>query len=89
LTRLLKRAHNCRVGYFYPVAGSPRCESAEVIVDIGDHPGPAFIRHATGRIYMRVEVHGPFTLYRPTTVTPPANEPLDHAVGRFGIGAEH
>jgi hypothetical protein len=91
LTRLLKRAHNSpRVGYFYPVAGSPRTEAADVVIDIGDHPGPPLIRHATGRVYRAAEVIGPFTLYRPLPLDARIgeNEILDHAVGRFGIGAE-
>src|SRR5207237_7077429 len=50
----------------------------------------SLIRHATGRVYRAVEVIGPFTLYRPLPpdVRVGANEILDHAVGRFGIGAE-
>ncbi len=87
LTRALKLAHNPRhVGYFYPVVGSPNVDPAEVVVDISDHPGPRQIRHASGAVYVRVAVIGPFTLYEPGPAIP--GEPLDHAVGRFGIGAE-
>lgn len=86
LTRLLKKAHNPHVGYFYPVKGSPVSVAPEAVIAIGDEPGPRCIRHESGQKYSVTRVMGPFTLYQPGPAH--AEEPLDHAVGRFGIGAE-
>jgi hypothetical protein len=88
LTRLLKKAHNRRVGYFYPVKGSPGSPAPDRVIDIGDHPGPEYLRHASGAVYRSTAVHGPFTLYERVDAAPPGAV-LNHAIGRFGIGAEN
>lgn len=55
-----------RVGYFYPVAGSPAAgPPADVVIDVASATPPDFVRHPqTWRVYRVTERVGTFTLYR-------------------------
>ena len=91
LTQWLRSRHNPpHIGYFYPVRGSPPTLPPDAVVDVVGEPGPEYIRHASGRVYRKATVLMPYVIYRPLPLgeSPPAGAVLDHAVGRFGIGAE-
>jgi hypothetical protein len=62
-----------RVSYFYPVAGSPACETpAGVVIDVASPHPPDLIRHPqTREVYRIAERVGRFTIYRPL---PPGTE---------------
>jgi len=55
-----------RVGYFYPVAGSPAAAPpADAVIDVGGESPPELIRHPQTRIVYRVADRvGIFTVYR-------------------------
>ena len=79
-----------RVGYFYPVGGSPTAQpAADIAIDVGSGPPPEMIRHPQTRIVYRVEARvGQFTIYAPL---PPSDDSIpdcDQPVFRFGIGTE-
>jgi hypothetical protein len=90
IARGLRRAsHPPRVGYFYPVAGSPVADPpADAVIDVGSEHPPSFIRHPqTRRVYRLADRVGNFTVYRPAD---PAEQPAcDQPVARFGIGTEY
>lgn len=76
------------VGYFYPVAGSPKGPTAEVVLDVGsDHP-PEWIRHPRVENVYRIEERlGRFSIYR--IVRDYAGPPVPvQPAARFGIGIE-
>ncbi|CAN5567731.1 hypothetical protein BH11PLA2_BH11PLA2_35580 [soil metagenome] len=87
LTRHLKSGYSPHVGYFYPVKGSPPSEASDFVIAIGDSRGPEWIRQPhSSRTYRVMAFESPFTLYAPAEALPGVS--IDHAVGRFGIGAE-
>jgi hypothetical protein len=56
-----------RIGYFYPVAGSPLAQPpADFVIDVGSAQPPKLIRHPqTRRVYRTSNRIGSFTIYRP------------------------
>ena len=56
-----------RVGYFYPVAGSPTdTPPADLVLDVTGPDRPEFVRHRRTRlVYRATDRVGTFTLYRP------------------------
>ena len=77
-----------RIGYFYPVNGSPADDTvADVVIDVGSPEPPRWVKHPRSRAVYRLTARiGTFSIYRPAG--PDAPPVGDQPVGRFGIGTE-